>query len=109
MLVRSSRFELHHPAGLSAFPFHSSPLFLFSNKPLRPLLVQHSVSTLLATNRISLLQLHLARAVAAEILCCRAAVERGGEGATADWGVEGGRGGRGDVGFAGHGGGGGGI
>lgn len=38
--------------------------------PLRPLLVQHPVPTVLASYGVALLQLHLGVALAAAILCC---------------------------------------
>ena len=85
--IYSSHFVLHNPLATTitalqiapyyfplavitpAFP-HSPPNTRESNtdSPLCPLLIQHTVATLLAPNRIALLQLHLRVAVSAEIL-----------------------------------------
>lgn len=64
----SSRLKLHHPVARQ----HPSILLpqppQCANSPLRPLLVQHSVSTLLATDRVSTLERHAAVTVAAQVV-----------------------------------------
>lgn len=65
----SSRLKLHHPVfrQLPFTPIHSAPPKR-ANSPLRPLLIQHSVPTLLASDRVSTLQRHAAVTVAAQVV-----------------------------------------
>lgn len=98
----------HHHHHITNHPTHKKERKKRKTKhtPLRPLLIQHPVPTLLAPDRIPLLQLHFGIAVPAQVLrqggggaaVCAGA---GGGGGRAEEGESGGLGG-GGVGFAGH-------
>jgi hypothetical protein len=68
----SSSLKLHHSNQLSAnlLPVHS-----MQNLPLRALLIQNTMTTLFATNRIALLQRDFGVAVTAQVVHRRTAIE----------------------------------
>lgn len=61
--ISSSCLKLHHSASCQLH-FSTSA----RNLPFRPLLIKHSVSALLASNRITFLERHLGIAVATQIV-----------------------------------------
>jgi len=63
-----SRLKLHHPTpAVSLLSRRASTPHRPPNSPVRPLLVQHSVSTLLASDRIASSDRHLCAAVSADV------------------------------------------
>lgn len=66
-LTSSSRLKLNHPIPNTLVTFVLS-LRRFVLLPIRPLLIQHTISALFTSDGISFLQSHFGIAVAAEVL-----------------------------------------
>ena len=88
---RSTRLKLHHTNCTQSVPLIPSPQEIF-HSPIRPLLVQHTMSAVPAPNGLAALQRHVLVAVAALVVDgARRGVDGGGVG-----------GGLGGVGLGGH-------